>query len=323
MTANVKKPDTGRRAGLAASLRLMLLALPVWMASPLPVQAAGNGAQVPSIADLFDEDGVQMMYPSAAGSQFRLGARDPAQTAGFEIERHTAVRAGKEGGLPFWNLPSFALNYASGGAGLSSRLHVYASAARQRYSWKTQHGFLASPADFTNQEMTIYLRVHQISDPARAQISLKIRGGRHSDKTPDAASCVMLTLSPSAHGSVARFGKELQHPLYDYVTLRALSQATLRENVWIGLKLVSWNDPHDATRVLHRLYLDTDPFQADSGVPNNNWQLYSEYTDIAGVSTGRYRTLVNWGGNVATFRMDGFHDVDFAYPSVREIVVPQ
>ena len=92
MTANVKKPDAGRRAGLAASLRRMLLTLPVWIASSLPVQAAGTGAQAPSIADLLDEDGVQMMYPSAAGSQFRLGARDPAQTAGFEIEQEHLAR---------------------------------------------------------------------------------------------------------------------------------------------------------------------------------------------------------------------------------------
>jgi len=97
----------------------------------------------------------------------------------------------------------------------------------------------------------------------------------------------------------------------------------LQDNVWIGLKLVSWNDVHDAQRVIHRLYIDTDPFDAASGKPKNQWRQFSEYVDVAGKSSGKYTQLVNWGGWLTTIRSDGFHDIDFAYPSVREIVPPQ
>jgi hypothetical protein len=46
-----------------------------------------DGAQVPSIAELFDEDHVLMFYPSAPGAQFRLGKRNPNSTRGFVIEK--------------------------------------------------------------------------------------------------------------------------------------------------------------------------------------------------------------------------------------------
>lgn len=306
--------------------RSLSLLLAATFALPFAIQAEDkkpDGAQVPSIAELFDDDHVLMFYPSAPGAQFRLGKHNPNNTRGFVIEKKTKATAGKDGALEFWNLSSHPLSYASGGEGWSSRLHIYASGGQQKFNWKNQRGFLSHPAELKNQEMTIFMRVHQILDPARAQISLKIRGGAHSDKNPDAASCVMLTLSPEGHGSVTRFGKELRHPRYDYVALKPEFTAALQENVWIGMKLISWNDPHDTQRVIHRLYLDTDPFDLSTGLPKNNWRLFSEYIDVEGKRTGQYSKLVNWGGWETTFRTDGFHDVDFAYPSVREIVVPQ
>jgi hypothetical protein len=51
------------------------------------------------------------------------------------------------------------------------------------------------------------------------------------------------------------------------VTLKPEFTAALQENVWIGMKLISWNDPHDTQRVIHRLYLDTDPFDLSTGLP--------------------------------------------------------
>jgi hypothetical protein len=44
------------------------------------------------------------------------------------------------------------------------------------------------------------------------------------------------------------------------------------------------------------------------------------YTDVEGQSTGRYSKLVNWGGWQTTVRTDGYNDIDFAFPSVREII---
>ena len=114
---------------------------------------------------VMDEDGVQMLYPSAPGTWYRLGAQDPNHAPGFTIAHQTPATARVEGALHYWNVPSYALTYASGGSGWTSRLHLYASGGRQRSTWKTQHGYLDSPADIRNQEFTAYVRLHQILDP--------------------------------------------------------------------------------------------------------------------------------------------------------------
>jgi hypothetical protein len=270
-----------------------------------------------------DEDGVRMLFPSAPGPRFRLGAGNPNTSAHFVIEKGTLATPGGEGNLRFWRLPSHELTYASGGSGWTSRLHLRAHEnLEQRYTWKTQHGYLLDHDDLRNQEFTVFIRVHGLKDVNRAQVSLKIRGGAHSSSAPERASCVMLTFSPASHGSITRFGKELTHPQYDYKTLTSFFPAALEENVWVGLKLVSWNDPRDARQVINRLYLDTEPIDTAAGTPRNHWRLFSEYVDIEGVSTGRYTKLVDWGGWQATLRTDGFDSIDFAWPSVRAISPP-
>ena len=269
-----------------------------------------------------DADGVQRLFPTAPGTDLRLGTGDPNRTAGFIIERGTPVAAGAEGPLHYWCLPSHALTYASGGSGWTSRIHLRPGGdAVQRHTWRTQSGYLLHPDDLKNQEFTAFLRVHGVLDPDRAQVTLKIRGGAHSARAPDRASCVMLTFAPASRGSVARFGKELTHPEYDYVRLKPFFPAALEADAWVGLKLVSWNDPGDPSQVVHRLYLDTEPFVA--GRPRNGWRLFSEYVDREDLSTGRYRKLVDWGGCQTTLRTDGFDRIDFALLSAREILPPR
>jgi hypothetical protein len=299
-------------------IKLLVVALVIgglWVGTKQVVLADGQ-------MQLLDSDGVQMLYPSAPGSRFQLSGKDPNATDRIVIEKGTHAAFGMDAAIHFWNLPSYVLNYSSGGSGWTSRLHIYASGGTQQYTWKTQHGYLSSPADAKNLEFTVFVRVHQILDASHAQISLKIRGGAHSSNDPDRASCVMLTYSPSSHGSITRFAKELTHPQYDYITLTPAFSAALMEDAWVGLKMVSWNDPKDATRVVHRLYIDVDPFEPRTGKSRNNWKLFSEYVDVEGKSTGHYTQLVNWGGWQTTLRTDGFHDIDFALPSVREILAP-
>ena len=82
--------------------------------------------------------------------------------------------------------------------------------------------------------------------------------------------------------------------------------------------MVSYAPPGESTRVVNRLYLDIDPFDGN-GKPGNAWQLFSEYTDVAGVGTGQYATLVNRGGWLTTVRSDGISRLDFLLVGVREI----
>ncbi|WP_353268682.1 hypothetical protein [Gemmatimonas sp.] len=286
--------------------------------------AASSTATIAPAPSDVDADGVQMLFPSAPGASFRLGTSDPNRTARLVIEKGTTATAGVDGGIRFWNLPSYPLAYSSGGTGVTSRLHIQASDAAQQFTWRTQRGFLAAPTDLKNQEFTIYARVHGLTDLARAMLTMKVRGGGHSANNGDLASCVMITVAPAtAPGGPTRFGKELVHPDYDYVRLTPRFDASLVENQWLGIKMVSWNDPTDSTRVVNRLYLDTDPFERASGRPRNGWRLYSEYIDVAGKSSGRYNTVVNWGGWQTTMRLDGYRSVDFALLSAREIVPPR
>ncbi|WP_394850368.1 hypothetical protein LZC95_23285 [Pendulispora brunnea] len=282
---------------------------------------ATQPAQV-SPESALDGDGVQMLFPSASsGVSFRLGTSNPNDTDRFVIEKDTKATAGTDGGIHFWNVPSYPLDYSSGGKGWTSRLHVHASGGEQKYTWKTQHGYLSSPQDLKNQEFTVYVRPHRILDVPRAALTLKIRGGKHSSKESEAAlgSCTMMLLAPASAGHVTRFGKELNHPTYDYVTLTPAFSAEMADDEWVGMKLVSYAQ---SGKVINRLYLDTAPFDRTSGKPKNGWRLFSEYVDEEGKSTGKYTKLVDWGGWQTTFRTDGIHDMDVAIFSVREIVPP-
>jgi hypothetical protein len=256
------------------------------------------------------------------GAGFQLGGGDPNTTEGFEIERNTPAVRGREGAVAFWTVAAHPLDYASGGSGLTVRLHIHASREPQRFTWRTQHGFLSTPGDLRNQEFSAFVRVHGISDPKRAAISMKIRGGAHTERDPDLASCVMMTFQAATTGATTRFGKELTHPLYDYVRLAPKLPIGLVENRWFGLKVISFAPPGQPARVINRLYVDDDPWDA-TGHPRNHWRLLSEYVDIEGASTGRYSKLVDWGGWTTTLRTDGIRSLDFAAVSAREVAPQQ
>jgi hypothetical protein len=270
-----------------------------------------------------DPDGVKMLQPTKVGGLWwRLGTNDPNTAKDFEIEQGDTATKKTSGGLTFWNLPSHSLAYASGGTGWTTRLHIYASGTTtQLYTWKTQKGWLATPKDIKDQEFTVYVRPHTILDAPRAQMTLKIRGGKHSSSNASLGSCTMTTIGAPTSGGIARFGKELDHPTYDYVKLTPAVPAQLTDNVWLGLKLVSYQRPGETTKVQYRMFVDRTPFDA-TGKPANKWELFSTYEDVEGKDTGAYTKLVDWGGMITTFRTDGLKDIDFTLVSVREIVAP-
>jgi hypothetical protein len=269
-----------------------------------------------------DAEGVRMLLSSLpGGTVLRLGAQDPNTSANIAFDYKIKATKGTDSGVAFWNMPSIALDYASGKAGYTARVHLRATGAKQNFNWKTQKGYLGSASDVRNLEFTVYLRVHELLTPAIAQATLKIRGGEHHTNDPDAASCTMMTFAPASKQGITRFGKELSHPDYDYVNLKPAIDATLQDNTWVGLKLLSYTDPKNPTQVINQLHIDTTPFDA-MGKPANQWRLLSEYTDVEGKSTGRYSKLVDWGALQTTLRVDGYRSVDFAHLSVREVMPP-
>jgi hypothetical protein len=243
------------------------------------------------------------------GTVLRLGKQDPNTSTTIAFDYKIKATQGTHDGVEFWNMPSVALSYASGKAGYTARVHLRAAGARQNFNWKTQKGHLGSASDVRNQEFTVYLRVHEPLTPTIAQAALKIRGGEHHASDPDAASCTMMTFAPASNKRITRFGKELSHPDYDYVNLKPALDVTLLDNVWVGLKLLSYTDPKNPAQVINQLHIDTTAFDS-IGKPANQWRLLSEYTDVEGKSTGRYSKLVDWGAVQTTLRVDGYRSVD-------------
>ncbi|HWO14086.1 MAG TPA: hypothetical protein VNN80_31495 [Polyangiaceae bacterium] len=285
-------------------------------ASPEP--APGAEPTPPTPLEL-DADRVVKLYLDAPGSAFRLGDADLNRTSGFSIEEGTVALLGGEGGVAYWTVPTYEFEYTEGGMmGKTARVHLGTAGARQLFDWRDRSGFLAGPDDLGDQEFTAFVRVHGIFDPEHAAFELKIRGGQHTDDAPALASCTMMTFATADAPGVSRFGKELNHPEYDYVNLPLRFATQLEEGRWYALKLVSFADPERADRVVNRLYVDDDPFLPD-GSPRNAFRLLTEYIDRSGVSTGRYDTLVNWRGVVTTLRIDGVESVDIARLSARAI----
>jgi hypothetical protein len=318
--ATTPKPDrTAARCGIFAILGLASSLAGCSRAAP--AANAISGIVVSRAEQDLDEDGVRRLLPSAPGASFHLGAGEPNDLPDFAIEKEGRATRRREGSIAYWNTEAYALDYASGGEGKTIRLHIQASGGQQEFTWKTQHGFLSNARDLKNLEFTAYVRVHGIFDLRRAAVTLKIRGGRHTQADPDLASCTMITFAPHASPAASRFGKELSHPIYDYVRLEPLFPASLEEDRWVGLKLVSYAVRSDARRVVNRLYVDDAPFD-DRGRPANHFRLFSEYIDVEGRSTGHYSKLADWGGWQTTLRTDGISELDFAIISVREIIAP-
>jgi hypothetical protein len=269
-----------------------------------------------------DEDEVVKLYPDAPGAPYHLGASDLNADARITLEQEGSASAGREGPLRFWTVSAYSFEYSEDGEnGKTARVHISGERTGQRFDWQTQMGFLAGPDDLGDQEFTAYVRVHGIFDPEHAVFELKIRGGDHSDQAPPLASCSLMTFATASAPGVSRFGKELDHPLYDYVNLPLRFSTELSEGRWYGLKLVSYADPVRPDRVVNRLYVDDDPFMPD-GAPRNAFRLLTEYIDRAGVNTGRYDTLVNWRGVITTLRVDGVDSLDVALLSARPILPP-
>jgi len=145
--------------------------------------------------------------PSPAAARWRWAAATPTPTSVSALTYKATATAAQEGTLRFWNLPATPLTYSSGGNGYTARLHLFASGGKQQFNWKTQRGYLSSPQDVRNQEFTVYVRVHEPLTPLNAQVTLKIRGGHHSEKDCDAASCTMMTFGPGGPSGITRFAK--------------------------------------------------------------------------------------------------------------------
>ena len=269
-----------------------------------------------------DEDGVVMLAtPNPAGASFRLGTDDPGTLSPqfFVLSGARATRL-TEPGREVWTTTGQRITYADGSPdGRTARLTMRPGGGLQRYTWNSgakDVGYLATPRDLRHFEATAYVRVRG-NLGRHITLSWLLRGGPHSGRRPDLASCTGLEV-PWGDQSAKAF-REYRHPLYDYIPLTPAFDFAFEEGRWLGTKVLSW--VVDGGTV-NRLYLDTDPFDAQ-GRPRNAFRLYLEWQDRDGDDTGRYDVAATWAGYQTSLRVDGWRNVDFTLLSAREVFPPQ
>ena len=271
-----------------------------------------------------DADGVSMIFPyKAGGPTWNLGTRNPNSTVGtyFNMNGDKAT-AKSENSINFWRLNGHGVSYANGQpSGITTRIHLR-SGETQKYTWQNgaiTKGFLGGPRDLKNFEATIFVRVSG-NNLTHKSMNWLMRGGAHTSGALSSSVLMNVPYNDDYGTKKTQFSRELTHPNYEYVDLKRHFNYSLQAEQWVGVKVVSYLLP-GGTSVQYFLYLDTTPYDA-TGKPANNWQLYTDWIDHTGYSTGNYKQAATWGGVVNTFRVDGWKNVDFSILSIREIVPP-
>lgn len=279
-----------------------------------PDAGAGGGA------GQLDADGVLMLAtPNPNGASWRLGTQDPNQVSStYFVNYGDAPTKVVEGPLTFWTTTGEVITYSDGSPdGRTARFYMRPGGGTQRYGWNSgaqQYGYLATAKDLKNFEATAYVRVRG-NLGKHVSMSWLLRGGSHSSNQPDFSSCTGLQIPWT--GQSAKAFREYTHPNYDYVYLTPKFSYAFSEGRWLGTKVLSWNVTGGT---MNRLYLDTDPFDAQ-GKPRNNFRLYLEWND-RNTDTGRYTVAATWGGWQTSMRIDGWRNTDFTLLSAREILPP-
>jgi len=232
-----------------------------------------------------------------------------------------------------WHFSAGDVSYKSGGNGKTIRCNILASGGKGKHqvnTWKTSTpppAFLFNDKDITNYEFSAIVQVNGPVDPKQFkphyEMSFK-SGAIHSGSSDPRASCVEMSLAVD-QGSFGppnpRFARELNHPNYDYVPVKTQhSSFKMKAGQKFGVKHIVYPLGSNKT-IYHLVLIDDDPFLPEGGL-SNNYLAHSEYWDVMGVNTGKYRQNAFWGSFQNTLRCDGYMSLDLYKLNIREIIVP-
>lgn len=213
----------------------------------------------------------------------------------------------------------------------------------ERYS---AHGFSKIPgvtiwrktfqfdiSGFLNQEVTIYLNVSKLNSEyykhrpligpctSGSGLSIKLRGGRHSDRGKDSARCYVFHFEYEGNNNCKNFQKEAPHPVYAKHTIPTNfdAQNWVGLNRWVGFKTVTINE-NDG--VICEAYIDYGGII--DGLPANCWQKWYSVFDTGQFGDSRKpETLSPFriaNGKVTQFRLDNAdRDTKSRFASQREV----
>ncbi|MBV9179178.1 MAG: hypothetical protein JO297_19275 [Nitrososphaeraceae archaeon] len=193
-------------------------------------------------------------------------------------------------------------------------------------------GYMQSPNDWKNVEMTGYLKVNSFSDSTRngaAHIEFLARGGRNTNEQTEINGLPLQCEGTTYHSNTyetgrVKFEKDLMHT-QGYTSDSQdpqLKHATNNlEGRWIGIKAVFYNLPNGSVKLEQWL----DDSTNNINTPGNQWHKVLEYSDDGNWGGGQNdcggtdTTIITWGGPIAIFRWDNIDDMDVKDLSVREI----
>ena len=268
--------------------------------------------QVPPPQTGVDKFGIKELYPTkAGGEQWFMNMQDPTG------DKQT-------------NPPSMSKNPGSFKVTSTQvRYPVFTSSGYHSDQIKTtdqkimaQQGYMQSPNDWKNVEITGYLKVNSFtgsSNNGPAHIEFMARGGVHTSSKSCEGTAYHSNLYETGR---SKFEKKLQHTAGYTTNDPEKSGATSKlDGRWVGIKAVFYTKPDGTVKLEQWLDDGSDNINA----PGNNWHKLLEFTDSGSWGGGHPNcggtpgTKITWGGPMVHFRWDNIDNMDIKNFSVREI----
>jgi len=264
---------------------------------PEPEQPVETGA---------DKFGVTMMHPTVPGGEEWFLAENATSDRRFDPQN--TITRNSDGS---WNIKSDKV-----------RMSVFTSEGYKPKDIATydrdvlaSRGYMQSPKDWKNVEMTGFLKLNAASDNSD-NFDLYARGGKHNDNNQ---GCEGSSYKGALHfDGRARFQKETWHVSYEQAPYKKVTEPL--KGRWVGFKAVMRNTQANGKDAVHlELYLNDNADKV-------SWKKVYDFVDAGdwggdaehcGAADGAMP--ITWGGPIATFRWDSTDNVDFKWLSVREI----
>ncbi|MGB7955731.1 MAG: Ig-like domain-containing protein, partial [Candidatus Nitrosopolaris sp.] len=209
------------------------------------------------------------------------------------------------------------------------RLQVYTSSGYHQGSITTYNqqqlaakGYMQSPNDWKNVEMTGYLKVNSFTSSTTngaAHIEILVRGGTHTSSVPCEGTAYH---SNTYETGRVKFEKELAHTAGYTTGDPEISGATSPlKGKWVGIKAVFHTFPNGSVQL--EQWLDDKSDNINS--LGNIWHRVLQFKDIGNWGGGTPNcgatptTIITWDGPIAHFRWDNIDNMDIKNLSIREI----
>jgi hypothetical protein len=265
-----------------------------------------------------DQFGIKELYATkAGGEQWNMNMQNPTSDP----------RLGQ--GVSLTKNPDGSYKVTS----TQVRLQVFTSSGYHQGSIATYNqqqlaakGYMQSPNDWKNVEMTGYLKVNSFTGSTSngaAHIEFLARGGTHTSSVPCEGTAYH---SNTYETGRVKFEKELSHTAGYTTGDPQISGATgSLQGRWVGIKAVFYTFSNGSVKL--EQWLDDKSDNTNS--LGNNWHRVLQFKDIGNWGGGNPScggtpsTIITWGGPIAHFRWDNIDNMDIKDLSVREIQPPQ